>query len=270
MKIRSKLLLIIVFLCIPIGFNLLILGFLIQTVTQSVQSIQEVANSINAIAGSDLDTLNKTNMEDFITAIGGVGFTRSGSASIKIGMRGVSAISQDDYAFGGTVSTAGLYLNDVPIQGAGAVPDLNIYDLQRVEVLKGPQGTLYGEGAMGGAIKLVLNQPNLSEFQAKAEAGAFQTKNADVGYRVRGAVNVPLVDDKWAARIVGATDSKPGFIDNIATGEEGVNDTDTWSLRATVLGEVTDKLSVELLDSYRLSSLDPVLFSTGLYYRVHR
>ncbi len=225
----------------------LVIDEIIVTAQRREQSIQDVANSIDAITGSELDTLNKTNFEDYITGIGGVGFTRSGSASVKIGMRGVSALAQDDYAFGGTVSTAGLYLNDVPIQGAGAVPDLNIYDLQRVEVLKGPQGTLYGEGAMGGAIKMILNQPNLNDFEAKAEATVIRTENADVGYRVRGAVNIPLVEDKWAARIVGSTDSKPGFIDNVATGEDGVNDTDTWSLRASVLGQVTDRFSVEVL-----------------------
>ena len=225
----------------------LVIDEIIVTAQRRSQSIQDVANSIDAITGSELDALNKTNLEDYITGVGGVGLTRSGSGSIKIGMRGVSAIAQDDYAFAGTVSTAGLYLDDVPIQGAGAVPDLNIYDLQRVEVLKGPQGTLYGEGAMGGAIKMVLNKPDLSEFQAKAEATALDTKNADIGYRVRGAVNLPIIEDRLAARIVGATDEKPGYIDNIATGEDGVNDTETWSLRASVLAQVTDRFSAELL-----------------------
>lgn len=225
----------------------LVIDEIIVTAQRRSQSIQDVANSIDAFAGAELDALGKTNLEDVMTRVGGVGFTRSGSGAIKLGMRGISAIAQDDYAFAGTVSTAGLYLNDVPIQGAGAVPDLNIYDLQRIEVLKGPQGTLYGEGAMGGAIKMVLNAPDLSEFEAKAEATALGTRNADVGYRVRGAVNLPIVQDKVALRLVGSTDDRPGYIDNIVTGEEGVNDTETWSIRASLLAQFTDNFSAEVL-----------------------
>lgn len=220
---------------------------IIVTAQRRSQSIQSVANSIDAVSGAELDELSKTNFEDYITSIGGVGFTESGIGSVKVGLRGVSAITQDEYGFASTVSTTGLYLDDVAVQGAGALPDMNLYDLQRVEVLKGPQGTLYGEGAMGGAIKMILNKPELSAFEAKGEITGINTENADTGYQVRGAVNIPLIENKFAVRIVGSSAERKGFIDNINTGEDGVNDTDSWSLRATALAQLTDSFSAELL-----------------------
>lgn len=220
---------------------------ILVTAQRRTQNIQDVANSITALSGADLDALGKVGFEDYISGIGGVGFTRNGNGSIKVGLRGISAVAQDQYAFASTVSTTGLYLDDVAIQGAGALPDLNLYDLQRIEVLKGPQGTLYGEGAMGGAIKLITNKPDLSGFEAKAEGSVISIDNADLGYRARGAVNIPIVEDRVAARIVGSTEERKGFIDNVATGEDGVNDADIWSLRGSLLAQVTDKFSVELL-----------------------
>lgn len=220
---------------------------ILVTAQRRTQNIQDVANSITALSGADLDALGKVGFEDYISGVGGIGFTRNGNGSIKVGLRGVSAVAQDQYAFASTVSTTGLYLDDVAIQGAGALPDLNLYDLQRIEVLKGPQGTLYGEGAMGGAIKLITNKPELSGFEAKAEGSMISIDNADLGYRARGAVNIPIIEDRVAARIVGSTEERKGFIDNVATGEDGVNDIDSWSIRGSLLAQVTENFSVELL-----------------------
>ncbi|MEM9621214.1 MAG: TonB-dependent receptor [Pseudomonadota bacterium] len=226
-------------------------GFVIEemivTAQRRSQSIQSVANSIEAIAGDDLDELQKVGLEDYINSIAGAGFTRNANGSVKVGLRGISAIAQDEYAFSSTTSTTGMYLDDVAVQGAGALPDLNLYDLQRIEVLKGPQGTLYGEGAMGGAIKLILNKPDLNEFTVKGEITGIDTKGADLGHRVRGAVNIPLVEGRLAARIVGSQESRKGWIDNIATGEDGVNDIESWSLRVALLAQITDAFSAELL-----------------------
>lgn len=220
---------------------------IVVTAQRRAQSIQDVANSIEAVAGDKLDELGQVGFEDYVTSIGGVGFTKSASGSTKIGIRGVSAVTQNDYAVAATVSTVGVYVDDVPVQGNGTLPDLNLYDLQRVEVLKGPQGTLYGDGAMGGAIKMILNEPNLAEFEGKAEATFLQSRNGDPGNRLRGVVNIPLVENVLAARIVGSTEDRKGWIDNVATGEQGVNDTKSWSARASVLGQITDAFSIELL-----------------------
>ncbi|MEM1110977.1 MAG: TonB-dependent receptor [Pseudomonadota bacterium] len=225
----------------------LMLEEIIVTAQRREQSIQDVANSIQAFSGEEMDILNQVSMEDYVNSIGGAGFTQSGNGAIKIGIRGVSALTQDEYAFASSTSTTGLYLNDVAIQGGGSLPNLDLYDLNRIEVLKGPQGTLYGEGAMGGAIKMILNSPNLSEFEAKAEATVMDTENADLGYRVRGAINVPIIEDRLAARIVGTTQDTPGWIDNVATGEDGVNDSDSWSLRGLFLWQFTEAFSGELL-----------------------
>ena len=221
---------------------------IIVTAQRRSQSIQDVANSVEAITGDVLDELGKVGLDDYISSVGGVGYTKSGGGSVKLGMRGISPVGQtDQYAFAQTVSTVGVYLDDVAVQGAGSLPDLNLYDMQRIEVLKGPQGTLYGDGAMGGAIKMILNKPDLMAFEAKGEVSAMDTEGADIGHRVRGAVNIPIVEDKLAVRLVGSTSEQKGWIDNIATGEDDINDTDSWSLRATALVQINDNFSAELM-----------------------
>lgn len=237
--------------------DLFIIEEVIVTAQRRSQSIQEVANSVEAITGDVLDQLGKVGLADYINSIGGAGYTRTGSGAVKLGMRGISPIGQtDQFAFAQTVSTVGLYLDDVAVQGAGSLPDLNLYDMQRVEVLKGPQGTLYGDGAMGGAIKMILNKPDLQTFAAKAEITAIDTQGADLGHRIRGAVNIPVIEDKLAVRLVGSSSEKKGWIDNIATGEDGVNDSDSWSLRATALAQISEKFSAELMLMHDQQELD--------------
>ncbi len=244
----------------------LVIEEIIVTAQRRSQSIQDVANSIVAVSGSDLDDLNKTNFESYLTSIGGVGYTQSGIGSVKVGIRGVSAITQDEYGFASTVSATGLYLDDVAIQGAGALPDINLYDLDRVEVLKGPQGTLYGEGAMGGAIKMILNKPDLSNFEFKGEVSALDTKNADMGHQVRGAINIPISADKLALRVVASQSDKAGWIDNVVTGEDGVNESESTAVRASLLAQLSDNFSAELLvmhDEQELKGLAQVVNSLG-------
>src|SRR3546814_10213216 len=97
-------------------------------------------------------------------------------SSDLISMRGISNVNSSDLGYGDGSPTTGVYLNDVGIQGSGVFPDLDVFDLQRIEVLKGPQGTLYGEGSMGGSLKMVTNAPDMQRWILRTQASIANTQ----------------------------------------------------------------------------------------------
>jgi iron complex outermembrane recepter protein len=231
----------------------------VVTAQRREQGIQDVANSLEVITGGQLDTLGQVEFEDYMGTISGVGFSKSGEGSNKIGLRGISSFTENRYGVTDSVSTVGLYIDEIPLAGAGSLPDLALFDLSRIEVLKGPQGTLYGEGAMGGAIRMITNAPDLAAFSGKTEATLSSTEHGGVNYQARGMVNLPLAQDRVAMRIVGSYRDESGFIDNVTTGEKGLNGLQQWSVRALLRAQVTDNFSVDLFhlhDDQRLDGLN--------------
>ncbi|MEP7246916.1 MAG: TonB-dependent receptor [Gammaproteobacteria bacterium] len=216
------------------------------TANRREQRAQDVASALQVLNGGDIERNGANGFADYLSQVAGVSFRDQGGGSKRVAVRGISNLSGTDNGIAGSVSTVGLYLNDVPVQGTSLMPDLSLYDLSRIEVLKGPQGTLYGEGAMGGAIKMVLNPPDTRAFGGKADASFSNTDRGTPNYRVRGAVNVP-VSDRVAARLVGSYRSDGGYIDNTATGDKNQNDSRAYSLRALVAANVTEDLSAEVL-----------------------
>lgn len=224
-----------------------VLEEVVVTANRRVENVQAVPTSIQVVTGGDLEKKGARDFESYLSSVSGVGMTKSGSGSVKVGVRGVSNVIGGESGVADSTSTVGLYLNDVPIQGSGPLPDLAVYDLQRVEVLKGPQGTLYGEGAMGGAIKMILNSPDPTAYEAKAETGVETVADGGTNFLVNGAVNLPLVDDKLAARIVATYRDDGGFIDNIRTGKEDINSSNALSVRGLLGWQITEKFSAEVL-----------------------
>jgi outer membrane receptor protein involved in Fe transport len=186
---------------------------------------------------------------------------------VKLGIRGVSNTIGNDYGLlGDGNSTVGLYVNDVPIQGTGTLPDLALFDLQRVEVLKGPQGTLYGEGSMGGAVKMILNRPDTAAYSARAEASFGSISDGGNTYGVKGAVNLPL-GERVAARVVASYDDNGGFIDNSLTGRKDVNSSTNLSLRGLLDWQITDAFDAEVLvmhQKFEQDDFDEFVVRTGV------
>jgi outer membrane receptor protein involved in Fe transport len=174
---------------------------------------------------------------------------------------------------GGNSATVGFYLDDIPLTGpAGAqnghvVIDPSLYDLDRIEVLRGPQGTLFGSGSMGGTVRLITNQPNLTEFHASAESILSGTEGGGFNHEDNFMLNLPLIDDKLALRVVGTENYTSGWIDRIvanpfplvsASGTvrgdvqnapiesqyPGSNAYQLYAFRTTLLWKPTDNLSV--------------------------
>ena len=143
----------------------------------------------------------------------------------------------------GSSSLVGVYLDDVDITATGARAyqvDLSLYDLERVEVLRGPQGTLYGSGSVGGTVRFITNKPNLQEVEGKFEVSAFDTHKGDLSYRARGAVNIPLALDRFALRTTFSYSDDGGWIDQPLAGNDDANDTELANVRLSGLLQINE------------------------------
>jgi iron complex outermembrane receptor protein len=154
---------------------------------------------------------------------------------------------------GGVGSTVAIYIDDSPIGSSTALANGGIYtadidpwDLQRIEVLRGPQGTLYGAGSEGGLIKFVANQPNPNQLEGAVEVGGEQVDHGQGAGSVKGMVNLPLLDGKAALRISAFGENLPGYISDPQLGRENVNHGSKAGFRAALLVKPTDDLSIKL------------------------
>jgi iron complex outermembrane recepter protein len=176
-------------------------------------TIQNTPISISAISGDDLAAAGITTIEDVTRTIPGLSMRSAGPGQTEYDARGVAAN-------GGASATVGFYLDEVPLsapaldQVGKVMIDPDLYDLDRVEVLRGPQGTLYGSGSMGGAIKLVTNQPKLGVFEASAQGTVSGTQGGGLNGGGNAMINLPI-GDTLALRIVGSELWRSGWIDRV-------------------------------------------------------
>ena len=187
---------------------------IVVTADRHVGTVQTTPISITAISGDELRAQGITSASEVGAETPGISEHNSGPGQTEYEMRGISSA-------GGTSPTVGFYLDDVPLTPAAqslegkVVIDPNLYDLNRVEVLRGPQGTLYGSSSMGGTIRLISNQPDTHEFAASGQLTGSDTWDGGPNYGANVMVNVPLINDQLAVRIVGTDNYTSGWIDRI-------------------------------------------------------
>ena len=200
-----------------------ILEEVIVTATKRETSLQETAMSISAIGGEAIDKRNLVGMEDYLPFIAGVSMQDRGAGQNDIVIRGISVGNQ-----GESNPATGVYFGETPVTGlnsttggeGGGSADIKMVDIERVEVLRGPQGTLYGAGSMGGTVRIIPNKPELSAFGGKIAAGYSQTgEEGGDNTMAQAVVNVPIIEDELALRAVAYQFDNDGFIDNIAGSE---------------------------------------------------
>lgn len=191
---------------------------IIVTASKREQNLQDVPIAVQAMDAGMLEDLDINTFEDWVKQAPSVNFSGSGPGQNSMFIRGVSANPSDIRKSGGLSSspTVALYLDDAPMISNGRNIDLYITDLQRIEVLPGPQGTLYGASSQAGTVRLVTNKPALGEFGVGVGASAATTKEGDPSWGLEGHLNVPLIDDRLAVRIVGYGIDRGGWIDNIS------------------------------------------------------
>jgi iron complex outermembrane recepter protein len=210
------------------------------------QEVQSVAGSVSMVSGGRLEAQQLAQLSDYAAYLPGLNLDTGGVPSqIIVQLRGIAAYSNSP--------TVAFSIDDAPIGLSGdlaamqAAPDLIPYDLERIEVRRGPQGTLGGAGSEAGLIKYVLNEPSISGFEARVGTGVSATHYASKpGASLQAMVNVPVVENALAVRVSGYDTYRPGFIDNVYSGAQEVNVFRRYGGRITTLWLPTAALSVKV------------------------
>ena len=195
----------------------------VVTATLRAQSLQDIPFSINAQTEADIQRSGATNLESLSRNVAGLTIQNLGPGQSQVAVRGVSAgqIVRDQP---GVKEQVGVYLDDSVISLSLFTPDLDLYDLNRVETLRGPQGTLFGSGSVGGTIRYITNQPSMTRTEGSIEANLNVLDGGDFGGALRAMVNAPVTEGV-AIRAVGYYTQYGGFIDAVGpAGGENVND----------------------------------------------
>ena len=216
----------------------------IVTASRRDERLRDVPSSVTAIGSQQLAELNAHSLEDFISQIPNINFTGLGASDRMLILRGISTSTFEQSA---TVAT---YIDDVTVGSSTALavgsrfkPDVNTFDLERIEVLRGPQGTRYGANALGGLLKYVTKSPDTEQVSFDVRLDANSVSHGDNGYGIEAAGNFPL-SDTTAIRVSAFSREDAGYINNIETGEEGINSVESTGGRVTLYSEPGDNLTV--------------------------
>lgn len=232
------------------------LAEIIVTAQKREEHLIDVPQSVSVLSSEDLSKLGATQFRDFAATVPGLTFTTTGAGYTQVSLRGVTTGSD-------VGSTVGIYVDDVPYgssssfaQGAQLALDVGLFDIDRIEVLRGPQGTLYGASTMGGLIKYVSVSPDLTRFAGDVQAGVSGTQNGGANYNVAAATNVPIVPDTAALRVSAFESHDGGYVDNVASGRNDVNRSDVYGGRVSLLVVPTDRLTIRITGSLQNISRD--------------
>jgi iron complex outermembrane receptor protein len=224
------------------------LSEIIVTAQKKAERLQDVPMSITVLDPQALAEKGQNSLLDYFDSVPGLNVAANGGGypgTDYITIRGLSAgVGQNPI-----VSTV---IDDVPVAssldralGGLTSPDLDPSDLARIEVLKGPQGTLYGADSLGGLIKYVTSDPSVQSLSGRVQVTGVDIPGGGLGYAVRGAVNIP-VSDTFAFRVSGFDRRDPGYIDNLTTGQNNFNTTDVYGGHLAALWKPSDNFSVKL------------------------
>ena len=184
---------------------------IVVTATKREEGVQDIPISVMVLGQQQLEDLNITDMEDYVQMLPNVSYISLGPGNGNVYIRGIS--SGGESGIGANPSVA-IYLDEQPVTAVGSYMNPHIYDVQRIEVLAGPQGTTFGANAQSGAMRIITNQPDSSGFAASFSIDGNQPKSGDIGYLLEGMVNIPI-GERAAVRVVGYVKEDAGYIDNI-------------------------------------------------------
>jgi outer membrane receptor protein involved in Fe transport len=218
---------------------------IVVTASRRREKVQDVPSTVTVLGAKQLQSLNASSQEDYLGQIPGVTTFGVAQGNQQIIFRGITSSGNQQSA------TVGTYVDDVAIGsstadsvGARAKPDLNVFDLSRIEVLKGPQGTLYGSNTLGGLLKYVTVQPDpQGGFTGAAKEEGTASGNGQFGYGFDAAANIPL-GDTAAIRISGTDNYRPGYVDNIGLGNKNQNWSDVFGGRIALLWKPIGRLTI--------------------------
>lgn len=189
----------------------------IVTATKRAESAQDIPVTVQAFNGKAIKDLNVSSFDEYSKYLPNISRAGRGPGQNEIFIRGqaVDSIKIQLAEAQGTAPNVALYLDEQPLTTGGRNMDLYVTDIERIEVLAGPQGTLFGASSQAGTVRLITNKPNFDEFDAGIEFGLSDTKSGDMSNSVEAFLNIPLIDDKLAVRVAAYNDNKGGYIDNV-------------------------------------------------------
>ncbi|WP_034157121.1 TonB-dependent receptor [Sphingomonas sp. ERG5] len=241
-------------------------GDIIVTASKRAEKLSDVAGGVSAMTGAQLEAIGAQDFKDYLTRTSGVAFNEGPSNNSAAVIRGIGTTAGLDQGQGST----GYFINDIPMNEPGytiVIPDIDAFDVSRVEVLRGPQGTLFGSASLGGAINFISNLADPNGFHAAAEGaiGTTRFSAGEVNYRAKGMINVPLVTDKLAVRLVATQRVDAGYIDNIGTHIDGSNDVHTFGMRGSIVFTPDADTRISYLGLYQKTRTDdPSVSNLGL------
>ncbi len=192
---------------------------IVVTARRRKETLQDIPLDIQAFDQKRLEALNVTGFDSYARFAPSISFVSTGPGQSKLVIRGVT--ESTGQGGGGGQSSAALYLDEQPITVDAANPDPRLIDIERIEVLSGPQGTLYGASSQSGTVRIITNKPDPARLAGAIEGGLGDTRHGALSYDINGMVNLPIVDDTLALRVVGFRTRDGGYIDNIAGATPG-------------------------------------------------
>lgn len=229
-----------------------VLEEIMVTASKRSESLQDVGMAITAMSGDDLERIGATTLLDFAVKVPNLGMAYEADGRFDSSSPSIRGVFGQD--------TTGFYIDDTPVN-ASILP--RVMDLQRIEVLRGPQGSLYGARSMGGTIRMITKQPNLEESEGTVHVIGSTVTDGDENYGIDGSINIPIVKDKFALRVSGYFGENSGIYDRVYqetwieggsgavrpspgpafSENENTDDEEYWGGQVIALWQITDNLS---------------------------
>ncbi|MHB8812183.1 MAG: TonB-dependent receptor [Steroidobacteraceae bacterium] len=217
----------------------------IVTAEKRRQPLLEAPVSVTVVPGATLERRHEVKLSDYLAQIPGISVQDNGFGQVDFSIRGIGSSPF-------LAPTVGVEVDGVPIGSSNAAgdaalkPDIDPNDMANIQVLYGPQGTLYGDDAMGGLVEFTTVKPDLERFSGRVEADTSTVSGGGVGSAQRVMVNLPIVDGTLGLRITGFLRHDPGFIDDVESGQQNVNDGSAKGGRVDMLWQIASNASLRL------------------------
>lgn len=224
---------------------------IVVTATRREMNVQDIPLSVTAFSQEELTTKGIVGYEGLALETPGAVLNKPTANFNTFSVRGVAT-----NGYGANLqNTVAVYIDELPVSANGNSTQLDstLFDVERVEFLRGPQGTLFGSGSLAGAVRILTNSPDLNEFEAQGLVDWGVTDGDSFRQRYNGMVNIPLVEDELALRVVGFYRDEEGWVENIGTGVENANTLEAYGGRAILQWEPTEDLSVRFMALHETS-----------------
>jgi iron complex outermembrane receptor protein len=237
----------------PVGS---VLEEIVVTARYKEERLQDIGLSATAYSAETMRATGMKSFQDLAAMTPGLNLADRGPNKSNVSFRGLANLSPA-YNWQRATAAVGIFLDDVSVVTPFSTQrSWNVFDMERIEVVRGPQGTLYGEGAMGGAVRFVTSDPSLAEVDGRVAAtyGAYENGHGG-NWRADGTVSLPLVEDRFGVRLTAFHQDDAGFIDYTGIGVEGGNDYQSWGGRVVLLAVPMDRLRLRASVTYEDSDL---------------